>query len=452
MCPNSHFRIDATGAVCESCRPGQYHSAVLKRCKKNSILASSVAALEAYAHWFRGVHDKVNCFIAPSQFMTDRLLAHGWPPERVPHVPYCLEMETGHRRTDEGNYFLFVGKLEALKGIHVLLDAAAKAPSAEILLVGSCDDEDVRARSCERPGECALSGNEEPDEVRRLMAGARAVLSAFDLVRQPALCHFGVVYGRRPVIGTRIGGIPELVADGERGLLVEPGSADRTGGSDGVQLEKEPAPVDRHGYGRTKLRRCDIILRGAHLASISDIYQRAIRTGQQPALMDAVRSNPQMDLTVITTYRCDSKCAMCHIWQHPTQLRDEVTLETLAKLPGGFDNLNITGGEPTLRRDLAEIVALLYPKARTLEISSNGLHADRLEPIIKAYPNIKVRFSLEAVGEKSDEIRGEKDGFKKKVAGLRRLKELGATDVGLRRGHPGRQRSGDGRPVSLRAE
>jgi MoaA/NifB/PqqE/SkfB family radical SAM enzyme len=122
---------------------------------------------------------------------------------------------------------------------------------------------------------------------------------------------------------------------------------------------------------------------------------------------------------------------MCHIWQHPTPQRDEVTLDTLAKLPGGFDNLNITGGEPTLRRDLADIVALLHPKARTLEISSNGLHADRLEPIIKAYPNIKVRFSLEAAGEKSDEIRGEKDGFKKKVAGLRRLKELGATDVGF---------------------
>jgi len=138
-----------------------------------------------------------------------------------------------------------------------------------------------------------------------------------------------------------------------------------------------------------------------------------------------------MDLTVITTYRCDSQCAMCHIWQHPTPVRDEVTLETLEKLPFGIDNLNITGGEPTLRRDLAEIVALLHPRAKTLEISSNGLHADRLEPIVKAYPNIKIRFSLEALGEKSDQIRGEKDGFKKKVAGLRRLKELGATDVGF---------------------
>jgi MoaA/NifB/PqqE/SkfB family radical SAM enzyme len=122
---------------------------------------------------------------------------------------------------------------------------------------------------------------------------------------------------------------------------------------------------------------------------------------------------------------------MCYIWQHPTSTRDEVTLETLEKIPSGIDNLNITGGEPTLRRDLFEMVALLYPKARTLEISSNGLHADRLEQIVRAYPNVKIRFSLEAIGQKNDEIRGEKDGFEKKVAGLRRLKALGATDVGF---------------------
>src|SRR3954454_20404336 len=136
-----------------------------------------------------------------------------------------------------------------------------------------------------------------------------------------------------------------------------------------------------------------------------------------------------MDLTVITTYRCDSQCSMCHIWKHPTLPQDEVTLATLEKVPSGIDNLNITGGEPTLRRDLADIVDLLYPKARTLEISSNGLHADRLEPIIRKYPNIKVRFSPEAASVRNDQIRGEKNGFERKVAGLRRLKELGGTDL-----------------------
>ncbi len=46
-----------------------------------------------------------------------------------------------------------------------------------------------------------------------------------------------------------------------------------------------------------------------------------------------------MDLTIISTYRCNSKCQMCYIWKNPTDQKEEVSLETLSKLPGGFDNL-----------------------------------------------------------------------------------------------------------------
>ncbi|MCK5505353.1 MAG: radical SAM protein, partial [Thermodesulfovibrionia bacterium] len=81
--------------------------------------------------------------------------------------------------------------------------------------------------------------------------------------------------------------------------------------------------------------------------------------------------------------------------------------------------------------DLEDIVELLYPKAMTLEISSNGLHAERLEPIIKKYPCIKIRFSLEGCEATNNKIRGEKDGYKKKVDGLLRLKELGGKDLGF---------------------
>ncbi len=77
------------------------------------------------------------------------------------------------------------------------------------------------------------------------------------------------------------------------------------------------------------------------------------------------------------------------------------------------------------------------PKPRITEISSNGLHSERLVPIIKKYPNIKVRFSLEGDRETSDAIRGEKNGYETKVAGLRMLKEAGGTDLGFRYGHSG---------------
>ncbi len=122
---------------------------------------------------------------------------------------------------------------------------------------------------------------------------------------------------------------------------------------------------------------------------------------------------------------------MCYIWQNPTVPAEEVTLATLEKIPHVIDNLNISGGEPTLRRDLAEIVDVVYPKARVVEISSNGLHPERLEPIVRKHPHIKIRFSLEGFGDTNNQIRGEDDGFAIKVEGLRKLRELGGTDLGF---------------------
>src|SRR5215471_1782197 len=138
-----------------------------------------------------------------------------------------------------------------------------------------------------------------------------------------------------------------------------------------------------------------------------------------------------MDLTVISTFRCNSKCQMCYIWQNPTDPREEISLETLSKLPSGFDNLNISGGEPTLRKDLPDLVDLLRPKARILEISSNGLHPERLVPIIRKHPDVKIRFSLEGDEVTNNLIRGEDNGYATKIAGLRMLQQAGGRDLGF---------------------
>jgi MoaA/NifB/PqqE/SkfB family radical SAM enzyme len=122
---------------------------------------------------------------------------------------------------------------------------------------------------------------------------------------------------------------------------------------------------------------------------------------------------------------------MCHIWKNPTHPEYELSIATLEKLPGGFDFVNITGGEPTLRKDLLDICHVLYPKARTLEISTNGLHVNVLEPIVRAYPDIKIRISVEGFEATNDRIRGEKGGFDKKVDAMNRLIAAGGTDLGF---------------------
>jgi len=88
---------------------------------------------------------------------------------------------------------------------------------------------------------------------------------------------------------------------------------------------------------------------------------------------------------------------MCYVWQNPTDPRQEVSLKTLEKAPFGIDNLTSPVARPTLRADLPELVDLLYPRARKLEISSNGLHPERLETIIKNTPTSKCASAWKAL-------------------------------------------------------
>ncbi len=138
-----------------------------------------------------------------------------------------------------------------------------------------------------------------------------------------------------------------------------------------------------------------------------------------------------MDLSVITTYRCDSRCSMCHIWKNPTHPDYEVDIDTLAKLPGGFDYVNVTGGEPTIRKDLIDVCRALRPKTNTLEISTNGLHPNVLEPIVREFPDIKIRISVEGFEATNNRIRGERDGFNRKLETMKRLIDAGGQDLGF---------------------
>ncbi len=93
-----------------------------------------------------------------------------------------------------------------------------------------------------------------------------------------------------------------------------------------------------------------------------------------------------MDLSVILTYRCQSRCSMCQVWQHPSVPAEEIGPATLAKLPNGFRTITLTGGEPTLREDLPELAAVLRPKTRRLVVMTNGPMAGHCHPRFRGWP------------------------------------------------------------------
>lgn len=138
-----------------------------------------------------------------------------------------------------------------------------------------------------------------------------------------------------------------------------------------------------------------------------------------------------MECTVITTYRCNAHCQMCEVWKNPSKIEEEISPDIIDKIPLRHKRLNITGGEPMLRKDIEEIVAVLDRKTDRLEISTNGYFTGRIVNIAKKFPNITIRVSIEGLPKLNEELRGIKDGFDHGLRTVLRLKEIGLKDVGF---------------------
>ena len=138
-----------------------------------------------------------------------------------------------------------------------------------------------------------------------------------------------------------------------------------------------------------------------------------------------------MECAIITTYRCNAKCGMCNTWKNPSKASEEFDPAILEKIPGGMQRLNITGGEPMLRKDIEDIVKILDKKSNRLEISTNGYFYERIEAIAKKFPNITIRVSIEGLPALNDRLRGIKNGFDHAMRAILRLKKIGLQDIGF---------------------
>lgn len=134
--------------------------------------------------------------------------------------------------------------------------------------------------------------------------------------------------------------------------------------------------------------------------------------------------------TVIVTYRCNARCNMCNRYKKPSNPDEEISLETIKKLPPMYFT-NITGGEPFIRQDLKEVVRELYKKSDRIVISTNGFFTDRIIDLCKEFPNVGIRISIEGLEETNNKIRGLEDGFNKGLTTLKKLVEMKHPDVGF---------------------
>ena len=142
------------------------------------------------------------------------------------------------------------------------------------------------------------------------------------------------------------------------------------------------------------------------------------------------------------TWVCDARCTMCSNWKWGDRKSDMTLaqLEPVMNSPfwGAVENLNISGGEPTTRNDLPDMVEMFdrhLPRLRKIGINTTGLTPTRAIPLLTRVVEfcaahgllLSIRVSLDGIGDVHDQVRAVKNGFDKASRTIDAMQALAAT-------------------------
>lgn len=264
------------GRPCHRCASGKFYHCLLARCHKNSLAVSLISTVEAYFNDWFGKYRRAAFLITPSLFLLDRIAKAGISREKLRCIPNAVPTEQFQPVYSDDGYFLYVGRLSEEKGIQVLLDAT-KGAGMCLRIVG---DGPAREQLQEHADSCGLNnvtfeGYQAGRPLETLIQRAAfVVLPSLLDENAPMVVLEAMAYGK-PVIASRIGGIPEQIEDRRTGLLFPPGDSDAL--RDALR-ELIAGSAMRLAMGREARRTVEerFSMR-CHCAQLTALYAEAIR-------------------------------------------------------------------------------------------------------------------------------------------------------------------------------
>ncbi len=220
VCP-SHGLFDADINICEKCLDGNYFNCLKTKCMKNSRSKSLLATADAYLWKYIRAYDYVDKIVCPSEFLKGKLDTQKRFALKTVALHNFFDAEAV-ADTEKEDYILEFGHLSKDKGTLTLLEAAKKLPEYKFVFAGfgSAEEEIKKVPNAE------YVGFKTGDELKELIAKARVSVCPSEWYEN---CPFSVIesqiYGT-PVVGSRLGGIPELIQEGKTGLLFEAGNSE----------------------------------------------------------------------------------------------------------------------------------------------------------------------------------------------------------------------------------
>ena len=246
ICPDHMLYNQTSQRICEKCLRGRFRSCFADRCIHGSRARSLIGMMEA-SYWnHRKVYRQIDAVICPSFFLKSRLdrnpvfrektiALHNFMPEKGDDEKKSgssgasASMNLSGTRQDgsenpspelPGRYVLYFGRFSEEKGIRTLLAVCRELPEIRFVFAGSGPlENEVRAAA-----NVICAGFLSGERLRKTIQGAEFSIYPSEWYEN---CPYSVVESQKlgtPVLGARIGGIPELIREHVSGELFESGN------------------------------------------------------------------------------------------------------------------------------------------------------------------------------------------------------------------------------------
>lgn len=222
------YKMLNDGGICERCKDGSVLNVVKHRCVRGSLGASSIVAVESLLHRRLNTYQKyLDKVVVPSRFFMEKFIEWGWPRDKFVYIPNYVDASRFEPDYAAGDYFLFFGRLAVEKGGATLL-RAAHAAGVKLRMVGTGPEQEaLLALQAQLQGDVEFLGYKTGADLHALIRGARAVVLPSEWYENAPMSVLESYAFGKPVIGAAIGGIPEMIDEGETGWTFESRNVDQ---------------------------------------------------------------------------------------------------------------------------------------------------------------------------------------------------------------------------------
>lgn len=226
LCPANAF-LDNKNQICEKCKNKFFLQCSLNRCLERNFFYSAILTLEAYTRKFLiDPLDYVDHFIFVSNFSRQKHIEYDKRFLNKSSLQYNFTFIPGKWSNNRNrDYFLFFGRLSKEKGLLTLLEAI-KNTSFNIKIAGSGPLQKDVENYLLNFNNVELLGYKSGNELEQLITDASYIIVPSEWYENNPMTVIEAFAHGRPVIGSDIGGIPEIVNDNKTGFLFKSRSID----------------------------------------------------------------------------------------------------------------------------------------------------------------------------------------------------------------------------------